>query len=246
MTLMHSTTVISDASGMSIETQEVYPVSVFFDNAAYVVDLDRKHLHRELADLSVLDALNKGRRCSAVKANSPVKLTRLINQAARTWASEENLETGRRGGVSKALMAQFCQSQGIDPIDELLELPASNSDPRISVVNGGHRIGILFDNEVLAMDLPLETLESELGSMSLLDLIIRGRRVRRAPHTDTSSLNQQLHQRVRRWYEKRGVEVNSRGPLSQQMLAEYYEHEGVTALDRLVCEVAREVDREAA
>lgn len=124
MSVIKSTTVVSDVTGEVLE--DPYRVGIFFDNVMFYVDLDRNNLVAELEQLSLLQALwvnnkVKGVRYRGLPGNTKASLRQMLHHQARKWAEEQGLEVGRRGVVSKEIIEQYREANGVAPLDELLD-----------------------------------------------------------------------------------------------------------------------------
>lgn len=124
MSVIKSMTLISDVTGEVLD--DPYRVGIFFDNVMYFVDLDRNDLVSELERLSLLDALLannkiKGVQYRALPGSTKSSLKQTLHHQARKWAEEQGLEVGRRGVVSKEIMEQYREANGVAPLDHLLD-----------------------------------------------------------------------------------------------------------------------------
>lgn len=117
MTIKESTTVYSDATGDVVENW--YRVGVVFDNAIYVVDLDRDKLEDELKAVTLLDVVQRGRRVKKVGRNAHGSLNAAMHHEARQWAKANGIEVGDRGMVSKEIIAKYHEAKGGGPISLL-------------------------------------------------------------------------------------------------------------------------------
>lgn len=117
MTIKESTTVYSDVTGEKVENP--YRVGVVFDNAIWVVDIDRDNLEEELKSLSVFDAIKRGRRVKKVGRNAHGSLNAAMHHEARLWARANGIEVGDRGMVPKEVISKYHEAKGIGPISLL-------------------------------------------------------------------------------------------------------------------------------
>ena len=104
MTIKESTTVYSDATGEVVENW--YRVGVVFDNAIWVVDVDRDKLEDELKAITVYDVVKKGRRVKKVGRNAHGSLNAAMHHEARLWAKANGIDVGDRGMVSKEISSK--------------------------------------------------------------------------------------------------------------------------------------------
>lgn len=114
MAVKESTTVYSDVTGKEIENR--YQVGVVFDNALWVIDVDRDDLEAELQAISVYDVINRGRKAKKVGRNAHGSLNAELHHEARLWAKSKGIEVGDRGMVSKEILEQYRKEKGIGPI----------------------------------------------------------------------------------------------------------------------------------
>ncbi|KQU35777.1 MULTISPECIES: histone-like nucleoid-structuring protein Lsr2 [Rhodococcus] len=117
MTIKESTTVYSDATGEVVENW--YRVGVVFDNAIWVVDVDRDKLEDELKAITVYDVVKKGRRVKKVGRNAHGSLNAAMHHEARLWAKANGIDVGDRGMVSKEIITKYHEAKGIGPISLL-------------------------------------------------------------------------------------------------------------------------------
>ena len=117
MAIKQSTTVYSDVTGLEVENP--YRVGVVFDNAIWVIDVDRDKLEEELKAISVFDVVKRGRKVKKVGRNPHGSLNAAMHHEARQWAKANGIEVGDRGMVSKEILAKYHEAKGIGPISLL-------------------------------------------------------------------------------------------------------------------------------
>lgn len=117
MVIKQSTTVYSDVTGQEVEN--AYRVGVVFDNAIWVVDVDRDNLEEELKAISVFDVVKRGRKVKKVGRNTHGSLNAAMHHEARLWAKANGIDVGDRGMVSKEILAKYHEAKGIGPVSLL-------------------------------------------------------------------------------------------------------------------------------
>lgn len=119
----------SDVSG--VEITNVAHVSVTIDNKTFVLDIDADNIDQELANISLAEAIERGRK-GDVKARRPRRRAQAASQPglhseARAWALENNIEVSERGAVAKDVLDQYLAVQNKVKIEAEAENAEDNT-----------------------------------------------------------------------------------------------------------------------
>lgn len=110
------------------------------------------------------------------------------------------------------------------------------SDATGEPIDDSYQVGIIFDNTIRVIDVDRRDLVNELGEISLLTALLKGRRVKRMDRNSRTSLTQTLHNAARKWAMEQGIDVGRRGVVSKDVLRRYREAHDIAPIDILVAD----------
>lgn len=92
-------------------------------------------------------------------------------------------------------------------------------------------VGVVFDNRTFVVELSRDELEQQMNEMSLAD-VVRDGVVSDLPRNSTHTLVGEVHARARQWLQDtRGVDVNKRGAVRSDAMAEYLAAHGFESIE---------------
>lgn len=114
MAIRKSIKYFSDVTGDPIENNEdVEHVKIFYQGKKYILDFDKNNLPKELGELTLKEAVEKGREETQTRDDSSVSMAEL-HRKVRAWASENGHPVGARGIVAQSIVDKYLKEHPED------------------------------------------------------------------------------------------------------------------------------------